>query len=83
MTGPTHQYCVTTVEKVTPTCVKKSVVLVCTYEGGVVTAGLGGGGLQQCGGQAGADSRFGYVHIQSRSMAPQHERHFLKSKTQT
>lgn len=28
--------------------------------------------LQQCGGQAGAVSHFGYVHIQSRSMAPQH-----------
>ena len=40
-------------------------------------------GLQQCGGQAGTLSHFGYVHIRSRSMAPPDECHFLRSNTQT
>lgn len=61
---------------------------VCTYEGGSAPFGCDGGpwcvvGLQQCGGQAGAVSHFGYVHIRSRSMAPPNECHFLRSNTQT
>lgn len=75
--GPTYLDCVTTVEKSASYVWQKSVVLVCTYggrgEGVAVMAGDGlWEGYSSGGGQAGADSRFGYVHIQSRSMAPQH-----------
>lgn len=56
--------------------------------GGSALFGCNGGpwrqvGLQQCGGQAGTVSHFGYVHIRSRSMAPPNECHFLRSNTQT
>lgn len=56
--------------------------------GGSAPFGCNGGpwhqvGLQQCGGQAGTVSHFGYVHIRSRSMAPPNECHFLRSNTQT
>lgn len=67
----------------------EGVVLVCTYGwGGSAPFGCNGGpwhlmGLQQCGGQAGTVSQFGYVHIRSRSMAPPGECHFLRSNTQT
>ena len=55
---------------------------------GSAPSGCNGGpwhltGLQQCGGQAGTDSHFGYVHIRSRSMAPPDGCHFLRSNTQT
>lgn len=55
---------------------------------GVAPFGCNGGpwhlmGLQQCGGQAGTVSHFGYVHIRSRSMAPPDVCHFLRSNTQT
>lgn len=58
------------------------------YMWGRAPSGCKGGpwhlmGLQQCGGQAGTVSHFGYVHIRSRSMAPLDRCHFLRSNTQT
>lgn len=71
VTGPTHLYCDDS-EKVPPTCGKKCGPCVYLWGSGCDSGPRPLRRLQQCGGQAGADSRFGYVHIQSRSMAPQH-----------
>lgn len=71
-TGPNTSVLCDDNDRFPPTCGKKCGPCVYLW-GGAVTAGHGHwGALQQCGGQAGAVSHFGYVHIQNRSMAPQH-----------